>query len=70
VWLGGARYGLTSRLAVAAVAGYGVVTKTTDPKQTPKGTITFTLDPCADVISVSGEGSFCGPQAAPGICGA
>ena len=48
----------------------GVVTKTTDPKQTPKGAITFTLHPGADVISVSGEGDFCGPQAAPGTCGA
>ena len=48
----------------------GVVTKTTDPKQTPEGTITFTIKPSADLISISGEGDFCGPQAAPGACGA
>jgi peptide/nickel transport system substrate-binding protein len=48
----------------------GTVTKTTDPGQTPQGAITFIVDPSADVISVSGEGNFCGPQATPGTCGA
>jgi hypothetical protein len=42
----------------------------TDPKQTPEGTITFTIKPGADLISVSREGDFCGPQASPGACGA
>jgi serine/threonine protein kinase len=58
---------LTSSSGDVAV---GVVTKTTDPKETPTGTITFTLDPRTDVIAVNGEGDFCGPQAAPGACGA
>ena len=57
---------LTSSSGDVAV---GVVTRTTDPKETPTGTITFTLDPRADVIAVNGEGDFCGPQG-PGACGA
>jgi serine/threonine protein kinase len=48
----------------------GVVTTTSDPKDTPKGKIMISLDPATDIISVSGEGDFCGPQAAPGACGA
>jgi peptide/nickel transport system substrate-binding protein len=48
----------------------GVVTATSDPTDTPAGPVTFTLDPSTDVLSVSGIGSFCGPQAAPGACGA
>ena len=48
----------------------GIVTTTTDPSDTPTGTIGFTLDPDADTIAVSGEGYFCGPQAAAGACGA
>jgi hypothetical protein len=48
----------------------GVVTQTTDPKDTPTGTIVFILDPNTDTMSVSGKGTFCGPQAASGTCGA
>jgi hypothetical protein len=48
----------------------GVVKATSDPVDTPAGPITLILDPSTDVISVSGEGSFCGPRAAPGTCGA
>jgi hypothetical protein len=48
----------------------GAVTTTTDPSDTPTGTVVFTLDPDSDIISVSGKGDFCGPQAAAGACGA
>jgi serine/threonine protein kinase len=44
----------------------GVVRATSDPVDSPAGPITFTLDPSTDVLSVSGEGNFCGPRAAPG----
>jgi serine/threonine protein kinase len=48
----------------------GVVTKTTDPRDTPIGTIVFILYPSTDIISVSGVGNLCGPHAAAGACGA
>ncbi len=48
----------------------GAVTTTTDPSDTPTGTVVFTLDPVSDTIAVSGKGDFCGPQAAAGSCGA
>ena len=51
-------------------AATGVVTRTADPKDTPKGTIVMIFDPGTDTISVSGKGNFCGQQAAPGACGA
>ena len=48
----------------------GAVTTTTDPSDTPTGTVVFTLDPASDIIAVSGKGDFCGPRAAAGACGA
>jgi tRNA A-37 threonylcarbamoyl transferase component Bud32 len=58
---------------LSASAGHkatGVVTKTTDLKDTPTGAIDFTFYPSTDVLSVSGIGDLCGPQAAAGACGA
>jgi len=48
----------------------GVVTKTTDLRDTPIGAIDFILYPSTDILSVSGIGDLCGPQAAAGACGA
>jgi hypothetical protein len=58
---------------LSASAGHkatGVVTKTTDLKDTPAGAIDFTFYPTTDVLSVSGIGDLCGPRAAAGACGA
>ena len=58
---------------LSASAGHkatGVVTKTTDLKDTPTGAIDFTFYPSTDILSVSGIGDMCGPQAAAGACGA
>jgi hypothetical protein len=49
----------------------GVVTTTTDQRDTPLGVIEFTFDPNADTISDSQGVDFCGQQAAlAGTCGA
>jgi hypothetical protein len=48
----------------------GAVTTTTDPSDTPTGTVVFTFYPDSDIIAISGKGDFCGPRAAAGACGA
>lgn len=49
----------------------GVVTETTDPRDTPLGTIVFTFDASTDILSDSQGIDFCGMQAeASGACGA
>jgi hypothetical protein len=48
----------------------GVVTKTTDSRDTPVGAITFILDPSTDTIEASGIAPLCGPHASSGYCGA